>query len=221
MGDTFGVNAGRVRSVNGASGDVVIGGVNLFSFINNKHYAVYNSGAVAYSELSWSTDYMDCSGVKCLTAQLWAKVDKLNIDGEGLYLHISYFTAEKTFIRKDFVNTHIVTDYIDHVSLLSIPPNGAKYFIGGVITHNGGELSDESLKIEIGNVPTQWTPAPEDILSRLEAIEAKLNITSDPAVADGPGLEEDMSAEKIPSGGGNIVYVVTALPALIGGVRHG
>lgn len=47
------------------------------------------------------------------------------------------------------------------------------------------------LKLERGNFATEWTPAPEDIFTRLEALEAKVGITSEPPVVEGPEIMDE------------------------------
>lgn len=47
------------------------------------------------------------------------------------------------------------------------------------------------IKLELGTVATDWSLAPEDILSRLAALEAAAGITYEPPQIDGPEIMDD------------------------------
>lgn len=52
------------------------------------------------------------------------------------------------------------------------------------------------IRLNYGTTDPGWEPAPEDIMNRLAALEAKVGITADEPTVDGPGIAEDMESPR-------------------------
>ena len=46
-------------------------------------------------------------------------------------------------------------------------------------TNNGGTIQAKEAKLEIGNIPTDWSPAPEDTINQINAVSSELKQTAD------------------------------------------
>ena len=234
MGNVNVFGAGGVTSINGVSGAVYLGTRNLL--IGTKDF----SGDKWVNLDKWAEDG---------TYNGFAVMKRLG-DWKGIYQELPVEPGAYTFsfyIRASTgAHVYVYFDSMDSASpdaqIVEFRPNlgnpgqewtRISYTFHVKNTAPAGYLGRMSISNSIGNetiwtcgwslvkgnVLTDWTPAPEDIESRLAAIEAKLGITADPPVIDGPEMEE-MNMDENHVGGGYNLYIVSLLPALIGGGRH-
>lgn len=113
-----------------------------------------------------------------------------------------------------------VIGYWNHTA--SVQSTASQLIVYNLLQSGSQPSTIEWIKLERGIVATGWSPAPEDAESRLAAIEAKLGISYEPPIIEGPDYVEELPMdENLLMGGYSELYVVSLLPALVGGARHG
>lgn len=223
MGNAHVLGAGHVTAINGVSGPVKIGGQNLLTNTNQgkTNWTIYSSNNVAtlaeelengingirvehpsvpsnYSHVLYHLTREFLDTLQPNTEYVVSFDAKTNCTGYiSIYLSNAVGgNALSSQARKDVTNN----DGEWHKWAFAITTNDLSELnydveLNIMLPLAVGHISIRNLKMERGNVPTDWSPAPEDILSRLKAIEAKLGITSDPPMIDGPEMEEMNMAE--------------------------
>lgn len=188
MGNVNVLGAGTVTSVNGVTGPVQIGGRNFI--LNSEKDVVVNAKTGHEYHLSpWATDKIPAmEGRKVTLSFDYEASDDADISllfqlhiykPDEAYIAISDLIQLSPSKRGHYENTinMFFSEYSPNTYLLaSCPPEYA----------NIGSVTIRNLKLEAGSMATDWTPAPEDILSRLAALEAAAGITYEPPVYDGP-----------------------------------
>lgn len=227
MGNAYVLGAGTVTSVNGVTGPVQIGGRNYVSHSSptlhptgwhtfrsfSEEVKVENGYAVSNK---WSGDYLSIvtpyasigtiePGTYTFSFDVYASVPIQDRIG-GWVLDAAWQTLDLKLY--DFCP-------LDNVLIPSFPGKRFQrtleltkpYDKGGVAflfynaAHPEVTIYIKDIQLERGNVATDWKPAPGDVESRLEAIEAKLGITYDPPMVDGPEME-DMEMDNMTHAGG-------------------
>ena len=86
-------------------------------------------------------------------------------DGTNQYLRCWHHLKDGNSVKKRISNSYTIYD---------------KEIIGlnaGIHVQIGGEVTSVGKpKLELGTIPTDWTPAPEDIEARLKALEEKVGL---------------------------------------------
>lgn len=194
-----------VQSVNGATGAVQLGGRNLFGF-NKGIYTLY--GECKYDH--------DINGVQITklgsAGTLYGiRYGNLGFDGvNGWYtasgeiysassIRVLFSICDGGFESFDVTSAPKKFIYCTYVSEYYGEPGDVLYngFFNVYSDVAGENIYIKNLKIERGNVATDWSLAPEDILSRLAALEAAAGITYEPPVYDGPEImDEPMGGDR-------------------------
>lgn len=207
MGNAHVMGSGGVTNVNGTSGSVIIGGTNLLLdavaknptfYINDvatKKGSVENGVVVA----EWgATDATRVTG-ECTST----KNNKNVVSMSG----IRHIQSKEIYTASIFVKNNGgkgIKVKINSGGSIDILPNEAKrlvftskpidYDFPAQIQFAVLDIDDSfdvtywHPKIEIGNVATEWSPAPEDIFDRMAALEAKIGITYEPPIVEDPEI---------------------------------
>ncbi len=171
---------GPVASVNGQTGDVVIGARNLINTNDKSHLCIYSNNVVSFETVQVS-DYNVKDAIRATCAQsknalVFYYSSPRTIKVGEIYTASGYVQNNGTKKVKMHINTSGSSD-------VWVEAGETKRFVitSRVHTEPGppqiqfhteavGDALDVTywhLKIELGNVATDWSPAPEDIESRL------------------------------------------------------
>lgn len=205
MGNVYVVGAGNVTSINGVTGPVQIGGRNL----------ILNTGSdtvlVGAKELhlgtsSWFVDKLpslagksfalsfDYDATEDADTTLFFQLFYYSIDGTG-----HYYSVSNSINLSESKNGHEI-----YTNTLPTAQYNANTFVqvrASGTSGTSGSVTVKNIKFEIGTVATDWSPAPEDIFARLEALEEKTGITADLPQVEGPEIMDEPVDH---AGGGNI-----------------
>lgn len=86
-------------------------------------------------------------------------------DGTTQYLRCWHHVKDGKSVKKRISNSYTIND--KEITGL---------FAGIHVQLDGEVTSVGKPKLELGNIPTDWTPAPEDIEARLKALEEKVGL---------------------------------------------
>ena len=103
-----------------------------------------------------TSDFIDIEGITNLILQLW-----VTVPAKGMPWHAwQFFNGDKQAMgnRGTGIDSYTVQARYWHITNLIKVPAGAKYIKVSARMYN-----DAKIKLEIGNVPTDWSPAPEDV----------------------------------------------------------
>lgn len=103
-----------------------------------------------------TSDFIDIEGITNLILQLW-----VTVPAKGMPWHAwQFFNEDKQAMgnRGTGIDSYTVQARYWHITNLIKVPAGAKYIKVSARMYN-----DAKIKLEIGNVPTDWSPAPEDV----------------------------------------------------------
>lgn len=139
-----------------------LGGRNLLimSRMTTKGYLHPNAGAVASSR----NDRVDETYYPCKPGEKFVgKIYGLTGDS-GSAARIAFYDQQKQYISSETIHTSTVND---NVYKAEAPQNAAFYRVSVV-----GEGA--KAKLERGTVPTDWTPAPEDVEDKVEKVKVEI-----------------------------------------------
>ena len=125
-----------------------IGGRNLIVERNTSNGWVNSSGTITNSSGYIATDYIPVTPGDTITFQLWTPSSK------NSWIDDTYFDSDKNYVtgyNGEYINSN-------HIIKLYTVPSGASYVRISYSWADGYKA-----KLEKGNKPTDWSPAPEDV----------------------------------------------------------
>lgn len=142
-----------------------LGGRNLLimSRMTTKGYLHPNTGAVAADSRN---DRVDETYYPCKPGEKFiGKIYGLTGDS-GSAARIAFYDQQKQYISSETIHTSTVND---NVYKAEAPQNAAFYRVSVV-----GEGA--KAKLERGTIPTDWTPAPEDVEDKVDKVKAEIEV---------------------------------------------
>lgn len=149
----FRLEEGSIATLQGNKSDLKIGGRNYFAICNSVKGYLYADGTIhaedTYKE--YTCDYIPVSKDEVFTLS----TKTLSQDDQP-YLAYRFFDSEKNPFGPR------VAGYVKCISNIEVP-DGAAYIRASYRTHNDTAVG----KLELGSIPTDWTPAPQDLLNQV------------------------------------------------------
>ena len=140
-----------------------IGGRNLIVERNVSNGWVNNSGTLINSSEYITTDYISVTPGATITFQLWTP------SSTQIWIDDTYFDSDKNYITsyggEYVISNHIVRTYT--------VPAGASY-----VRMSCGWATGYKVKLEKGNKPTDWTPAPEDVDADISVAQTAVDMAN-------------------------------------------
>nr|DAF17537.1 MAG TPA: Minor structural protein 4 [Caudoviricetes sp.] len=139
-----------------------LGGRNLLimSRMTTRGYLHPNTGAVAGSR----NDRVDETYYQCKPGEKFVgKIYGLTGDS-GLRAQMAFYDQQKQFISSETIHTSTVND---KVYKAEAPQNAAFYRVS--VVGNGAKA-----KLERGTIPTDWSPAPEDVEDKVDKVKVEI-----------------------------------------------
>lgn len=136
-----------------------IGGRNLIVERNTSNGWVNSSGTLTNSSGYIATDYIPVTPGDTIVFQLWSPSSK------NSWIDDTYFDSDKNYVtgyNGEYINSN-------HIIKLYTVPSGASYVRISYSWADGYKA-----KLEKGNKPTDWTPAPEDVDAGISAVSDKI-----------------------------------------------
>ena len=143
-----------------------------------------------------TSDFIDIEGITNLILQLW-----VTVPAKGMPWHAwQFFNGDKQAMRNrdTGIDSYTVQARYWHITNLIKVPAGAKYIKVSARMYN-----DAKIKLEIGNVPTDWSPAPEDVQRDIDSkanqglTQEQLNALNEKAGIIQAELEAKASADTL------------------------
>ena len=143
-----------------------------------------------------TSDFIDIEGITNLILQLW-----VTVPAKGMPWHAwQFFNGDKQAMgnRDTGIDSYTVQARYWHITNLIKVPAGAKYIKVSARMYN-----DAKIKLEIGNVPTDWSPAPEDVQRDIDSkanqglTQEQLNALNEKAGIIQAELEAKASADTL------------------------
>lgn len=143
-----------------------------------------------------TSDFIDIEGITKLILQLW-----VTTPAKGMPWHAwQFFNVDKQVIgtRATGNNSYTTQARSWHIINSISVPTGAKYLRLSARTYEDGKI-----KLEIGNVPTDWSPSPEDIQRDIDSkadqglTQEQLNALNEKAGIIQAELEAKASADTL------------------------
>ncbi|QBX24955.1 tail fiber protein [Streptococcus phage Javan220] len=142
-----------------------LGGRNLIIKSQIQNGYIDNAGNLVSSNDHFTTGFIDGTNNK----QFTIAAPKL---GGGLleWFRLVKYDSDKNFLERDIIS---YTQNAKTVKVINLADNVA-YF---KVSFDG--LYDESFKIERGNLPSDWSPAPEDTATQISNLSSQIQQTAD------------------------------------------
>lgn len=157
----FRLEEGSAATSWGNKSDLKIGGRNYFALCNSVKGYLYPDGTIhsedTYKE--YTCDYIPVSKGEVFTLS----TKTLNQDDQP-YLAYRFFDSEKNPFGLR------TAGYVKCINNIEVP-DGAAYIRASYRTHNG----TATCKLELGSIPTDWTPAPEDLMEEIDTAKGIAN----------------------------------------------
>lgn len=134
--------------------EIEIGGRNLIQLIKAEPGWVKSDGTYNTSANYRTSAFIQVTPGESITLQGWESISNTggpNHEDEG-WIQASWFDAGKMW-----VSNPVSRYYTDSISILLTVPDGVSY------VRIGYNAQNVQVKLEHGNNPTDWTPAPEDV----------------------------------------------------------
>ena len=184
--------------INDAVNKVQVGGTNLW-VISDLITGYESSGNVAGTDTQYKTrnSLVELNGSKEIVYQCWNPNRVVNNDNTN---RVAFFDSSSTYLSSTAITKLNGDTY--QVQIISVPTNAAYVRLGAIC---GLSSYDTSIKIkfELGNKPTDYGLAPQDIESEFSSIESEtktlnetvtsLQLGADSISASVKSLEETMT----------------------------
>lgn len=164
-----------------AVSSIEVGGRNLFiaaTRTNNKY--VSDSGILGNWNRTVLSDYIAVSPGDSMIAQFWKPENTSATGDDRGYYNVSYWNSSKAFISRPY--QYFTGDYISYSFIV---PSDAAYIrvtyhfgIDGPPGADWDPYGSFQVKVEKGNMPTDWSIAPEDIDSELTTVQSSITQTA-------------------------------------------
>lgn len=154
--------------INDAVNKVQVGGTNLW-VISDLITGYESSGNVAGTDTQYKTrnSLVDLNGSKEIVYQCWNPNRVVNNDNTN---RVAFFDSSRTYLSSTAITKLNGDTY--QVQIISVPTNAVYVRLGAIC---GASSYDTSIKIkfELGNKPTDYGLAPQDIESEFSSIESE------------------------------------------------
>lgn len=184
--------------INDAVNKVQVGGTNLW-VISDLITGYESSGNVSGTDTQYKTrnSLVELNGSKEIVYQCWNPNRVVNNDNTN---RVAFFDSSRTYLSSTAITKLNGDTY--QVQIISVPTNAAYVRLGAIC---GLSSYDTSIKIkfELGNKPTDYGLAPQDIESEFSSIESEtktlnetvtsLQLGADSISASVKSLEETMT----------------------------
>ena len=184
--------------INDAVNKVQVGGTNLW-VISDLITGYESSGNVAGTDTQYKTrnSLVELNGSKEIVYQCWNPNRVVNNDNTN---RVAFFDSSRTYLSSTTITKLNGDTY--QVQIISVPTNAVYVRLGAIC---GASSYDTSIKIkfELGNKPTDYGLAPQDIESEFSSIESEtktlnetvtsLQLGADSISASVKSLEETMT----------------------------
>ena len=164
------VEAGIQEAVDG----IEIGGRNLLAFADMIQGATSGISGLFVSGTTYITS---ANYIQCIGASL-----TIGAPNSSYHVHVCFFDESQIFITSVYLLNGGA--YQSTFPLTWIIPERTKFIKITVKRSDGGVVTPASvaadcrIKIELGNKPTDWTPAPEDVQANIEAVQGSVDDVS-------------------------------------------
>ncbi len=164
------VEAGIQEAVDG----IEIGGRNLLAFADMIQGATSGISGLFVSGTTYITS---ANYIQCIGASL-----TIGAPNSSYHVHVCFFDESQIFITSVYLLNGGA--YQSTFPLTWIIPERTKFIKITVKRSDGGVVTPASvaadcrIKIELGNKPTDWTPAPEDVQADIEAAQGSVDDVS-------------------------------------------
>ena len=186
------------NKINDAVNKIQVGGTNLW-IISDLITGYESSGAVTGTETQYKmrNSLVDLNGSKEIVYQCWNPNRIVNNDNTN---RVAFFDSSDTYLSSSAINNLNGDTY--QCQIISVPTNATHAKLGAIC---GASSYDASIKIkfELGNKPTDYNLAPEDMESELSTIRSEtktlnetvtsLQLGADSINASVKSLEETMT----------------------------
>ena len=154
--------------INDAVNKVQVGGTNLW-VISDLITGYESSGNVAGTDTQYKTrnSLVELNGSKEIVYQCWNPNRVVNNDNTN---RVAFFDSSRTYLSSTAITKLNGDTY--QVQIISVPTNAVYVRLGAIC---GASSYDTSIKIkfELGNKPTDYNLAPEDMESEISAIRSE------------------------------------------------
>lgn len=154
--------------INDAINKVQVGGTNLW-VISDLITGYESSGNVAGTDTQYKTrnSLVELNGSKEIVYQCWNPNRVVNNDNTN---RVAFFDSSRTYLSSTAITKLNGDTY--QVQIISVPTNAVYVRLGAIC---GASSYDTSIKIkfELGNKPTDYGLAPQDIESEFSSIESE------------------------------------------------
>lgn len=168
VSNIYETKASSTTKINDAVNKVQVGGTNLW-VISDLITGYESSGNVAGTDTQYKTrnSLVELNGSKEIVYQCWNPNRVVNNDNTN---RVAFFDSSRTYLSSTAITKLNGDTY--QVQIISVPTNAVYVRLGAIC---GASSYDTSIKIkfELGNKPTDYGLAPQDIESEFSSIESE------------------------------------------------
>ncbi len=168
VSNIYETKASTTNKINDAINKVQVGGTNLW-VISDLITGYESSGAVTGTETQYKmrNSLVNLNGSKEIVYQCWNQNRVVNDNNTN---RVAFFDSSNTYLSSSAINKLNGDTY--QVQIISVPTNATQVKLGAIC---GASSYDTSIKIkfELGNKPTDYNLAPEDMESEISTIRSE------------------------------------------------
>lgn len=163
---------------------VQVGGTNLLSYIN------FNAGGYYQNILKKDRNYMYSNLIELKSTDYILQLWELEPQGKRLWAGLQLFDEQ----RNPVANGYSTFWFNGHLKQAIKTPQNARYL---AISFDNLILDKDKakFKLEMGTIPTDWSPAPQDVEGQISAVESSFKQWADSLEASVSSLREGLSTK--------------------------
>ena len=161
-----------------------VGGTNLLAYAN------FNAGGYYQNSLKRDRNYAYSNLIEIKSTDYILQVWELEPQGKRLWVGLQLFDEQRNLVA----NGYSTFWFNGHLKQAIKPPQNARYL---AISFDNLILDKDKakFKLEMGTIPTDWSPAPEDVENQISAVESRFKQRSDSLEAGVNRLTEGLNTK--------------------------
>lgn len=142
------------------SRNLYITATQVAGYVNADNGTVFPQNSISKEMMS---DYIPVLPNTQYVFQAWGSL----VSGQQYWAGIGQYDENKSFLNRKvgIITPAVTSDVVNDYEKMMFTTDANTYFV----RVSGRTFGNYKVKFELGNIPTDWTPAPEDVSSNIKA----------------------------------------------------